>query len=134
MSVPAEAVFQAELSPGDVNVTPAAQEKFIELMSQQDDGLAGIRVFVTGGGCSGMQYGMTFAEAGSRFDAVLKSEGFDLYVDGVALAYLRGVEIDYVEQKMGGSFVFNNVFAATGGSGACGACGAQTGPGGGGCA
>jgi len=48
----------------------------------------------------------------------------------VALNFLRGVEIDYVERRMGASFVFNNVFAATGGSGACGGCGSA----GGGCA
>ena len=55
---------------------------------------------------------------------------FSIYVDAVALNYLRGVEIDYVERPTGASFVFNNAFAMTGGSGTCGACGAA----GGGCA
>ena len=87
-------------------------------------------VFVSGGGCDGMTYGMTFTDAKTPYDCELKAEGFNLYVDAVALNFLRGVEIDYVERSTGASFVFNNVFAATGGSGTCGACGSA----GGGCA
>jgi iron-sulfur cluster insertion protein len=59
----------------------------------------------------------------------MEKQGFNLYVDAVAMNFLRGVEIDFVERPTGASFVFNNVFAATGGSGTCGACGAA----GGGC-
>ncbi len=134
MSVPQEAVFITELQSADVNITPIAQTKLVDLVNDNNENndIAGIRVFVTGGGCSGMTYGMTFAEAATEYDAIFNGDGFNLYVDSVALAYLRGVEIDYVEKEMGASFVFNNVFASTGGSGACGACGAQTGPGGGG--
>jgi iron-sulfur cluster assembly accessory protein len=133
MSVPAEVMFQNELTSEDVNITPAAQAKLAELVKEADSEIAGIRIFVQGGGCSGMQYGMTFTEGGNELDAVLAGDDFKVYIDTVALAYIRGVEIDYVEKQMGASFVFNNVFASTGGSGACGACGAQTGPGGGGC-
>ncbi len=134
MSVPAEAVFVNKLSKEDVTITEAAEKKLAELLAEAEEDLAGIRVYVSGGGCGGMQYGMTFTEAGTDFDVVYNGNGFDLFVDSVALGFLRGVEIDYVEKQMGGSFVFNNVFAATGGSGTCGACGARTGPGGGGCA
>ena len=63
-------------------------------------------------------------------DAILEQDGLTLYVDAVALSFLSGVEIDFVEQGMGASFVFKNAFASTGGSGACSACGAA----GGGCA
>jgi len=55
---------------------------------------------------------------------VLDRGDVKIYVDSVAMQYLRGVEIDYVDKPMGASFVFNNVFAATGGSGMCGGCGA----------
>lgn len=113
----------------EVNVTPSAQEKLIELLSAEEE-VNGVRIFVSGGGCGGMTYGMTFAEAPTEFDSVLEKDGLNMYVDAVALSYLAGVEIDYVEQGMGASFVFRNVFAATGGSGACSACGAA----GGGCA
>jgi iron-sulfur cluster insertion protein len=112
-------------------LTATAREKMLELFSQvEDDGLKAIRVFVSGGGCGGMGYGMTFTDAQSEYDCVREEEGFHVYVDAVALNYLRGVEIDYVERPTGASFVFNNAFAITGGSGTCGACGAA----GGGCA
>ncbi len=119
------------LSEQDLCLTAAAREKMLELFRQvEDDDLQAIRVFVSGGGCGGMGYGMTFTDTRTEYDVVRKEEGFDIYVDAVALNFLRGVEIDYVEQPTGASFVFNNAFAMTGGSGVCGACGAA----GGGCA
>ena len=53
----------------------------------------------------------------------MEKDGLTLYVDAVALGFLNGVEIDFVQQGLGSSFVFKNAFAATGGSGACGGCG-----------
>lgn len=115
----------------DLSLTPAAREKMAELFSQVDDAdLQAIRVFVSGGGCGGMGYGMTFTDTRTEFDYVRRENGFSLFVDAIALNYLRGVEIDYIERPTGASFVFNNAFALTGGSGTCGACGAA----GGGCA
>jgi len=70
-----------------------------------------------------MTYGMTFSEALGEHDAILEQDGLTLYVDAVALGFLNGVEIDFVQQGVGASFVFKNAFAATGGSGACGGCG-----------
>jgi iron-sulfur cluster insertion protein len=124
-------VFSANLTAEDLRLTPAARSKMAELFADLEDDIAGIRVFVTGGGCAGMTYGMTFTDQRTEYDSVLKEEGFDVFVDSVALNFLRGVEVDFVDRGMGSaSFVFNNVFAATGGSGTCGACGAV----GGGCA
>ena len=121
--------FAQSLGESDIRLTPAANEKMAELFNDIDEDLDAIRVFVSGGGCGGMTYGMTFTDSKTPYDCELKADGFNLYVDAVALNYLRGVEIDYVERPTGASFVFNNVFAATGGSGTCGACGAA----GGGC-
>ncbi len=119
------------LSESDVSLTPAARAKMAELFTQvEEDDLQAIRVFVSGGGCGGMGYGMTFTDKQTEYDYMRREEGFNVYVDAVALNYLRGVEIDYVERPTGASFVFNNAFAMTGGSGTCGACGAA----GGGCA
>lgn len=123
-------IFQTRLDARDVTLTPAAEAKMAELFGDTDDELEAIRIFVSGGGCGGMTYGMTFTDRRTQYDCVLEANGFSLYVDAVALNFLRGVEIDFVERPMGASFVFNNVFAATGGSGTCGACGAA----GGGCA
>ncbi len=123
--------FSVELAESTLALTVAAREKMSELITQaEDDDLKAIRVFVSGGGCGGMGYGMTFTDSQNEYDCVRKEEGFDLYVDAVAMNYLRGVEIDYVERPTGASFVFNNAFSMTGGSGTCGACGSA----GGGCA
>ncbi|WP_455216831.1 HesB/IscA family protein [Kaarinaea lacus] len=113
----------------EIKVLPAAHEKLIELLSAEEE-VNGVRIFVSGGGCGGMTYGMTFSDAPTKHDSVLEQDGLTLYVDAVALGFLSGVEIDFVQQGMGASFVFKNAFAATGGSGVCGACGAA----GGGCA
>jgi len=120
-----------ELPEAVLALTDAAREKMGELITQaEDDDLKAIRVFVSGGGCDGMGYGMTFTDSQTEYDCVRKEEGFEIYVDAVALNFLRGVEIDYVERPTGASFVFNNAFAMSGGSGTCGACGSA----GGGCA
>ena len=122
--------FTNNLLEGDLALTAAAREKMLELFNQvEDDELKAIRVFVSGGGCGGMGYGMTFTDALSEYDCVREEEGFSVYVDAVALNFLRGVEIDYVEKPTGASFVFNNAFSMTGGSGTCGGCGGASGGG-----
>lgn len=112
-----------------VKVSSIAEEKLLQLINTEPD-ISGIRIFVSGGGCGGMTYGMTFVETPTEFDCVLECDEVNVYVDAVALNYLEGVEIDYKNEGLNQSFVFNNVFAQTGGSGTCGACGAA----GGGCA
>ena len=125
------AAFKQDISASEMTLTPAAQEQMAALLAQVDDeDIEAVRVFVTGGGCGGMTYGMTFTDRRTAYDCVLEEGGVKVYVDAVAINYLRGVEIDYVDRPMGASFVFNNVFASTGGSGVCRACGAA----GGGCA
>lgn len=106
----------------EIIVQPDAHEKLLELLSAEED-INGVRIFVSGGGCGGMNYGMTFSEGPSDYDAILEKDGLTLYVDAVALGFLNGVEIDFVQQGVGASFVFKNAFAATGGSGSCGGCG-----------
>ena len=121
--------FATALKPDDVRLTPAAEKKMAAIFADTKADLTAIRIFVSGGGCGGMSYGMTFTDRRMDYDCVFQTNGFDIYVDAVALIFMRGVEIDLVENSMGASFVFNNVFASTGGSGVCGACGAA----GGGC-
>jgi iron-sulfur cluster insertion protein len=124
--------YRDTISADELKITDTARSQMVKLLSQvDDDEIAAIRVYVTGGGCSGMTYGMTFTDRRTPFDKVLKEDGFSVYVDAVAMNYIHGVEIDYVNRPTGASFVFNNVFAATGGSGTCGACGAAVGRGGG---
>ena len=108
----------------DLKVTEAAREKIIELIQSAETEINSVRVFVSGGGCNGMDYGMTFADSSETRDSILEGkDGFRMVIDPLALAYMQGAEIDYSEDGANASFVFNNVFKAVGGSGACGGCG-----------
>ncbi len=115
------------LEKGMITVTDLAMGKMSELLGQIDEDVVGIRVFVQGGGCSGLTYGMTYADAELPSDSIIAGDGCKILVDPVAMGYLEGCEIDYREGPMGASFVFNNVFKAVGGSGACGGCGGACG-------
>jgi len=110
----------------EIKVSPAAVEQLIAITSSEED-IKGIRIYVSGGGCSGMTYGMTFTDQPNQYDCVLHKEGLDIYVDSIALSFLEGVEIDYKTEGLNKNFVFSNVFANSGGSGTCGACGAAGG-------
>lgn len=122
--------FMASVSSSELSVTRAASEQLTELFAQADDDFEAIRIFVSGGGCSGMTYGMTYTSERNEYDKVLDGDGFKIYIDAIAHAYLAGVEIDYETRDTGATFVFNNVFQVTGGSGTCGGCGAAGGCGG----
>ena len=116
--------FSSTLSESDIKVSAGAGEQFQRLISGvEDDDIEAIRIYVAGGGCSGMTYGMTFTDRRFGHDRIYEGDGYRVYVDAVALNYLRGVEIDFVTRETGSTFVFNNVFQATGGAGTCGACG-----------
>lgn len=116
-------LFARDISGEDIDVSPAAAERFRALMQASDQPFSGIRIFVMGGGCSGMSYSMTYAEDITPFDTVLHGEGFKLVVDAIALNYLSGCSIDFAKQGLNESFVFKNVFQSVGGSGGCSGCG-----------
>lgn len=124
-----QTAYPSQLTNNEVNLTEAALAKMGELVSDADDELTAIRVYVSGGGCGGMQYGLTFTEDAAETDSVLEMESFRLLVDPVALNYLQGCTIDFTTQGANASFIFKDVFQAVGGSGACSACGSS----GGGC-
>ena len=115
--------LQTPLSPG-ISVTASAKAKIAQLLAGADESHNAVRVFVSGGGCGGMSYGMTFAESVSEKDRLLNDvSGFALTIDPVAFSYLQGAEIDFQDSDVNATFVFNNVFQAVGGSGACSGCG-----------
>ena len=121
----AEPHFETRIGFSEIALTDAASEQLARLFREvEDDEIQAIRIYVTGGGCAGMAYGMTFTDRRTGFDRVLDGDGFSIYVDAVAMNYISGAEIDYVTRETGATFVFNNVFQATGGSGMCGGCGA----------
>ena len=90
-----------------VGLTSAATEKVRGLLEQEGDAQLGLRVFVAGGGCSGLQYGMTLDEE-QEGDVVIEAEGLRVLVDEMSAQYLSGSEIDYVDSLMGAGFTVNN--------------------------
>lgn len=120
-------MFNNILTEAELEVTQSAQDKLGEIISQADEDVDSIRIYVNGGGCGGMTYGMTFSDKQTDFDTMIAFDGFKVLVDVVALNYLRGAQIDYIQETGRERFVFNNVFAETGGSGACSGCGSAGG-------
>jgi len=125
--------MSAELNEMELTLTTPAQVKMRDLFQQVDDSIRGVRVFATAGGCSGISFGMTFTDVINDDDGVLSFEGFSVVVDDGTLEYLRGVEIDFIDQDDGNAtFVFNNLPQIGGGCGSCGSSsGSGTGAGGG---
>ena len=121
------ALFERNLTQNELEVTQSAQDKLNEIISQTDEDVSAIRIYISGGGCGGLSYGMTFTDEKSDFDTILQFDGFKILVDVVALNYLKGAQIDYIQEVGRERFVFNNVFAETGGTGVCGGCGAAGG-------
>lgn len=90
-----------------VTMTPTALEKVQELLTQENDPSLGLRIFVAGGGCSGLQYGMTLDEE-QEGDTVLPQGQFRVFVDEMSLEYIKGSQVDYVDSLMGAGFTVNN--------------------------
>ncbi len=93
--------------------TEAAARKVKELLQDEPDPNQKLRVFVSGGGCSGFQYGFTFVPAVEDGDTIVEKCGVTLLVDPMSIHYLTGVEIDYTESAEGAQFVIRNPNAAT---------------------
>ncbi len=91
-----------------ITVTPSAVEIIRNLLQQRNIPNHSLRVFVSGGGCSGMQYGMAFEESPKEFDKVIGVDGVSLIIDSTSLMYLQGATIDYVDSLMGGGFRIDN--------------------------
>ncbi|MCY3946378.1 MAG: iron-sulfur cluster insertion protein ErpA [Anaerolineaceae bacterium] len=91
-----------------LSVTPNAVTVIRNLLTERSIPNHALRVFVSGGGCSGMQYGMAFEENARDFDRVVEVEGVRLLVDPTSLMYLQGATIDYIDSLMGGGFRIDN--------------------------
>jgi iron-sulfur cluster assembly accessory protein len=91
-----------------LSVTPAAVQVIGNLLQQRNIPNHALRVFVSGGGCSGMQYGMAFEESPKDFDKAVSVDGVTLVIDPTSLMYLQGATIDYVDSLMGGGFRIEN--------------------------
>jgi iron-sulfur cluster insertion protein len=100
-------------APPTVLFTDAAAQKVRALLDEEDNRNLKLRVFVTGGGCSGFQYGFTFDENQEEGDTRVDNGGVTLLVDPMSVQYLLGAEIDYKEDVQGAQFVIRNPNAAS---------------------
>jgi iron-sulfur cluster assembly protein len=91
-----------------VSLSPDAITQLRNLLSQENNPQLGLRVFVSGGGCSGLQYGMALDDQVRPEDEVVEQEGVRILVDDWSANYLRGSEIDYVSGLMGAGFTVHN--------------------------
>jgi iron-sulfur cluster assembly accessory protein len=129
----AELTEVEQTQAGLVALTPAALEKIRGLLQQENDPELGLRVFVAGGGCSGLQYGMTLDTA-QEDDMITTVGDVRVLVDEMSASYIVGSEIDFVDSLMGAGFTVNNPnavstcgcghsFKTAGDSGSARACG-----------
>ena len=98
---------QTTVETSIVSMTPAAADKVRELLTQENDPSLALRIFVAGGGCSGLQYGMTLDEEQDG-DTVISQGDFRILVDEMSIGYITGSEVDYVDSLMGAGFTVNN--------------------------
>ena len=104
--------------PVIMSFTDNAADKVHNLIMEEGNDKLKLRVFVTGGGCSGFQYGFSFDEEVNEDDTVIENKGASLLVDPLSYQYLVGSKIDYVEGLEGSRFTVNNPQATT--TGGCG--------------
>jgi len=93
--------------------TDAAASKVRDLIAEEGNQALMLRVFISGGGCSGFQYGFTFDENLGEGDTVVEKGGVKLLIDPMSFQYLMGAEIDYTEGLEGAQFVIRNPNATT---------------------
>ncbi len=105
--VPGEAVAD------EISLTARAAAKVRELLEDEGNLALKLRVFISGGGCSGFSYGFSFDESVADDDAVVERDGVTLLVDPMSYQYLSGSEVDYKEDLQGAQFVVTNPHAVS---------------------
>jgi iron-sulfur cluster insertion protein len=103
----------SEAGERKITVTASAAKRIAFLREQEEVGDANLRIAVSGGGCSGFQYGMSFDDQTNPDDRVFERDGIGVVIDEVSLDLLAGAEVDFVEDLMGAAFRINNPNAAS---------------------
>jgi iron-sulfur cluster assembly protein len=94
--------------PKPVKLTDAAAARIGEIMAGADGKYTGVRVGVSNGGCAGMSYTMDYASEAKPSEEVMEDKGVKIFIDPKAILFLIGTELDFVQEKLGARFVFNN--------------------------
>lgn len=125
-----------------ITLTERATTELTDLMKSQDKQAAALRVWVAGGGCSGLSYGMALDDAApEEGDQIFEQSGIKIYVDNLSLQYMSGASVDYVDDVLGGGFKIENPNAVSScgcgssfktadsegaSGGGCGSCGCKS--------
>lgn len=113
-SNPAPAALEGDLAKGGpVGLSPAAARRIRKVAAAEGNPALALRISVSGGGCSGFQYAFSLDETETQDDVVIERDGAKLFIDSVSLQYLRGSEIDFVEDLSGAGFQIRNPLAAS---------------------
>ena len=100
--------------PSVIQISDGAVNKILSLADAENDSdKLNLRVYVTGGGCSGFQYGFSFDKVIDEEDTCITKDGANLVIDSLSLQYLEGSTVDYTEDLMGSKFVITNPNATT---------------------
>ncbi|MCP4425801.1 MAG: iron-sulfur cluster insertion protein ErpA [Chloroflexi bacterium] len=91
-----------------INVTETAINTVRNLLAEKNVPDYGLRVFVAGGGCSGLQYGMALEAEARDYDHVIEKDGIKVFIDPTSMMYLTGATVDYEDSLMGGGFKIEN--------------------------
>jgi iron-sulfur cluster assembly protein len=91
-----------------VRLSDAASARIQEIMANAEGKYLGVRVGVVNGGCAGMSYTMDYADKANPLDEVVEDKGIKIFIDPKAILFLIGTEMDFVKEKFGARFVFNN--------------------------
>lgn len=97
----------------NIAITDSAVHKVADLKSEEGNEQLNLRLYITGGGCSGFSYGFTFDQAIKEDDTQVTRDGVTLLVDALSIQYLQGATVDYTEGLQGARFVVNNPNATT---------------------
>jgi len=100
-------------APPGIAFTDAAARKAMELIVEEHNPELKLRVYISGGGCAGFQYGFTFDEMAAEDDIRVTTDGVTLLIDPLSFQYLAGAEVDYTENLQGAQFVIRNPNAST---------------------
>jgi iron-sulfur cluster insertion protein len=100
-------------APPPLIFTDSAAKKVSELIKEEENPDLMLRVFISGGGCSGFQYGFTFDEKIEEGDLSVENQGVTLLVDPMSVQYLMGSKVDYEESLQGAKFIISNPNAST---------------------
>jgi len=106
MSLSTKNSFESDIKM--VTITVKAAEKINEFMKKEDEPSEYLRIYVQGGGCSGLSYGMVFEKLPEEDDLIIEENGVKILIDSYSVDHLQGANVDYVESLMGAGFKINN--------------------------